>query len=298
MNIRAKVLGGDDAAGESLLKPKKPKGALARDLHGIAVPREEPRKINSRFDDRHRLADEKVGVRLGSRSFEVDLINLSGGGAMVSGPFKAKLWDKVQLHLGEDGTIDCAVRWIRDGRFGLEFAHETRIDCGADQQAEILREVVRRSFPDVKFEAATALVDDHDGPESRGDGRHPLIWSGLLHHDYQSTPVRLRNVSATGVMIECAAPLRVGSEPLLELSDALSVSTTVTWVIGDQAGLRFHSHFDLYDLTRARPDVAPSEWQPPSYLNTGSATESPWQEQWGRMSLGALRQELEGFLKR
>jgi hypothetical protein len=230
----------------------------------------------------------------------VQLINLSGGGAMVSAELDLPLWEKVELRLGEEGTIECVVRWVRDNRFGLEFAHETRIDCGADEQATLLREVVRRSFPEIEFdEGTTLLAQHHEGPEDRRASRHPLVWSGVLHHDYQSTPVRLRNISTTGVMIECSAPLRVGSEPLLELGDALSISATVAWVVGDQAGLRFHAPFDLHNLAQARPDVMPPMWQPPSYLAGDSSTaDSPWADHWGRASLGDLRQQLEGFLKR
>ena len=298
MNIRAKVFGSSKAADEPILKAKKPKGAKAEDLHSIAVPREETRTNNTRHDDRHRLVEERVRVRHDGRDFEVALVNLSGGGAMVSGEIDAKLWDKVELHLGEGGTIDCAVRWIRDQRLGLEFAHETRIDCAADEQAEVLREVVRRSFPDLEFNGVEQPpVQEHEGDEARVAKRHPLVWSGLLHHDYQTTPVRLRNISSTGVMIECSAPLRVGSEPLLELGDSLSVSTTVSWAVGDHAGLRFHVPFDLYDLARARPQVTGTDWEPPAYLSSGASDSSP-DNPWGRMSLGALRQDLEGFLKR
>ena len=39
--------------------------------------------------------------------------------------------------------------------------------------------------------------------------------------------------------------MRVGTEPLLELGDAISVSGTVAWVVGDQVGFAFHSPFDL-----------------------------------------------------
>ena len=56
--------------------------------------------------------------------------------------------------------------------------------------------------------------------------------------------------------------------------------------------------FDLHDLARSRPEVAGSDWVPPSYLDTGASRDSPWSEQWGRMSLGELRQQLEGFMKR
>jgi hypothetical protein len=220
---------------------------------------------------------------------------------MVSGDLDLALWEEARLHLGENGTVECIVRWIRGDRVGLEFAHETRIDCGADQQAAVLREVVRRSFPDLEFETASdpAPEPQREGPESREECRHPLVWSGVLHHDYQSTPVRLRNISATGVMIECTAPLRVGSEPLLELSESLSVSATVAWVRGDQAGLRFHAPFDLHDLAETRPQVAEVKWEPPSYLATGgSDAGSPWNDYWKRLSVGELKQQLESFLSR
>lgn len=298
MNIRAKIFGGSSSPQEPVLKAKKPKGATADTLDRVRIQREESRKSNSRSGDRHRLLDEVVQVSRGGDSCEVRLINVSGGGAMVSGAPDLRLWDKVELHLGENGTIECAVRWVRDDRAGLEFAHETRIDCGADELAAVLREVVRRTFPDLEFEAEAEAAPQHEGPESRGERRHPLVWSGLLHHDYQSTPVRLRNISSTGAMIECAAALRPGSEPLLELGDELSVSATVTWVVGDQAGLRFHSPFDLYDLARSRPELTPSRWEPPAYLTTEVASKSPWSDHWGRMSLGDLRQQLEGYLKR
>ena len=297
MNIRKKIFGGEDAVEEPILKPKKPKGAKRDALDSIVVPREESRKTNSRGDDRHRLLGETVRLDYDGRSHEVELINVSGGGAMISGSFAPRMWDSVTLHLGENGTIECAVRWIRDERVGLEFAHETRIDCAADKQAAVLRDVIHRSFPEVEFELSAEPPPDHDGPDGRAARRHPLVWSGLLHHDYQSTPVRIRNISESGVMIECAAPLRVGSEPLLELSDALAVSATVAWVVGDQVGMRFHTPFDLHELARSRPEVAGSDWVPPSYLDTGASSDSPWSKEWGRMSVGELRQQLEGYMK-
>jgi hypothetical protein len=298
MNIRAKIFGGAGASDEEpVIKSKRPKGAKPDQLNSVGVKREEFRRHNSRGDDRHRLADEQARVVHNDAEHVVQLINVSGGGAMISAEIDFNLWDRVELFLGEGSSIECAVRWIRDGRIGLEFAHETRLDCSSDEQARVLREVVTRSFPDVEFE----IFDDapsakHDGPELRGDRRHPLIWSGVLHHDYQSTPVRLRNISATGALVECSAPVRVGSEPLLELSDSIAVPATVSWAVGDQVGLTFQSPFDLTMLARTQPEVAPSYWESPEDLGGTSAPDSA--QQWGRMSLGQLRTELEGFLKR
>ncbi len=300
MNIRAKIFGGQPDE-NPVVKGKKPKGAKADTLNSIAVAREEARRADTRDGDRHRLPDEQVTATHNGQSHAVQLINLSGGGAMVSTAFEPMLWDKVELHLGENGTIECAVRWIKGDRIGLEFAHETRLDCSAGERANVLRGVIAKSFPDIEIEAppVEAEAAAPSGDEHRSYRRHPLIWSGLIHHDFQSTPCRLRNLSETGAMIECSAPLRVGAEPMLELGEVIQLGATVAWVAGDTAGLRFNEPFDLTELASARPEVASARWDAPSYLKPGiAASNSPWDEQWDRMSIGELRQSLEGFLKR
>ena len=294
MNIRAKIFGGGVAEEPVLIKAKTPKGAKADDLHSIAVTRAETRRANTREDDRHRLVDERVKVDHKGRSYDLELVNLSGGGAMVAGKLPAKLWDRVDLRLGTDGLIECAVCWLRGNRFGLEFARETRLDCSADEQAAILRDVIARSFPDVELEARPSAAEpEPEGPENRGGRRHPLIWSGILHHDFESHPVRLRNISSTGAMIECPFTLRVGGEPLLELGGGIQLPATVSWAVGDTAGLRFASEFDLAQLAQSRPEVAAQQWERPSYLDGVGGSDG-----WQHMSLGQLRQELEGFWKR
>ena len=298
MNIRAKIFGG--AQDEPLLQPKKPKGAKADTLHSVPVTRESRLRSNSRGEDRHRLANERARVTYNGETSDVELINLSGGGAMIGARFQPLLWDRLELHLGQHGTIECAVRWLRDDRIGLEFAHETRLDWPSDEVASVLREVITRTFPDIGLLKARAadteetVEDDID--ELRAARRHPLIWSGVLHHDYQSTAVRVRNISRTGAMIETIVAVRVGGEPLLELGPTLSISATVEWAVGDQAGLRFHSPFDMHMLADSRPSVAGSDWTPPSYLESDGA-DADARDPWGRLTLVELHSELEGYLK-
>jgi hypothetical protein len=302
MNIRSKIFGNGAAEESPVLKAKKPKGAKADTLNSIPVIREETRRGDTRDQDRHRLPDEQVTLTHEGRPHSVQLVNLSGGGAMVAADFEPTLWDRVELHLGENGTVECAVRWLKGGRIGLEFAHETRLDCSADKQAAVFREVITRTFPDLEFEgtgeADPAGPADLEKGEQRTDGRHPLIWSGMIHHDFQSSPVRLRNISETGAMVECNAPLHVGAEPLLELGEGVSIFASVAWIVGDSAGLKFHQPFDLTLLARARPDVAPARWEAPSYLKAGTTSDSPWADEWGRKSVAELKEELEGFWKR
>jgi PilZ domain len=304
MNIRAKIYGGRSASEDPLLQAKSPRGAKPEELESVGIPREEPKlRRNSRTADRHRLCEESVQVTYCGAAHEAQLINLSGGGAMLSAGFRPKLWDRIDLHLGENGTVECAVRWLQGERMGLEFAHETRLDCSADELACVLREVIARTFPDVKFGSRTVeelrpVVAKPASEEHRDEARHPLIWSGLLHHDYQSTPVRVRNISSTGAMIECAEPVPVGAEPVLELNDEATISATVQWAVGDQVGLRFHTPFNMQLLGRSKPKVAPATWVRPSYLQTGAEkADSPWDPRWNRLSVNELNEELEGFLR-
>ena len=280
MNIRAQIFGPPER-GEPILKTKQPKGVRPDELHSIPVPRSEGRRGDMRQQDRHRLSQESALLTHDGTTADVELVNVSGGGAMVSGPFQPMIHDKVQLQLGPEGTIECMVLWIRDGRIGLEFAHETRLDCSEDEQAAVLREVITRSFPELEFDSPpsddAACASDH-----RCAPRHPLIWSGVLHHDFESTSVRVRNISATGAMIETKAPVRVGAEPTLELSPTVTVSCTVAWAVGDQVGLRFDQPFDMNLLATSRPAV--------------QAPESD--SHWNHSSLTDLKSELEGFLKR
>ena len=285
MNIRAKIFGDDDEP--VLVGEKKPRGAKAKELRSVVVPREDRHRTNSRYEDRHRLLDEQVRLTYKGKKRAVELINLSGGGAMVSGAFKPKLWDRVELHLGENGTIECAVCWIREDRIGLEFAHETRLDCSPTKQTKVLRQFDQPPTP----QSEPAIE------EQRREGRHPLIWSGVLHHRDKKMRVRVRNISSTGAMIELSEPVLVGGQAILELGDDGFIPATVAWLVGDQVGLSFRSKFDMAQLARSRPEVAAAKWVAPDYLRSGGSKVARSGANWGRLSLGQLRQQLEGFLK-
>lgn len=303
--FRAQIFGGDKAAPANPLVSEKRRGGADADagLGSVAVPRGEVRKSNSRDDDRHRLTHHEVTVSHKGSQHLVQLINVSGGGAMVSAAFAPLLWDRVDLHLGAGQVVECAVRWIKDDRIGLEFAHETRIDCDLGEQSEVLREVMRRCFPDVEPEhdGAPATVPAEASDElvesRRTYQRHPLIWNGTIHYNHASSGVRLRNISARGALVETSGSFPEGAELLLDLGDAGSLFGTVSWTVGDQVGLTFQTPFDITQLGKARPEVAPAKWEQPEYLRQGHA-ESPWAAQWARMSVGELKSELEGFAKR
>ncbi|MBA3510559.1 PilZ domain-containing protein [Sphingomonas sp.] len=274
-------------------KPKRTAGKAAG-LGDIKVARSESRSSNQRNGDRHRLSDEQAVVQRKGKRHVVELINLSHGGAMVAGDFKAKLWDKVVLVLGEAGEIECAVRWIRDGRYGLEFAHETQVQCDRETLDELLRQVIRNSFPGVEVKAPVRPAVEKP-EDKRGEVRHPLIWSGIVHHDYEWDAVRLRNISTTGALIECPSNLPTGVMVYLELGEAGKLAATVNWSLGDQAGLSFHEPFDVRSLWKLKPDVAAEQAPRPHFAPYGrECDQSPWAPQWGRLSVDELGKELGG----
>ena len=323
MNIRAKIYGSSKPE-EPIFRDKRPKGAKSDALHSITVARGESRRGNSRTEDRHRVSEETVTITADGVSRQAQLINLSGGGVMVRGDLDLKLWDAVELLLGEHGTIECAVRWMRGDCFGLEFAHETRLECSSDEMASVLRDVITRSFPDASFDeehpprpkqvfhqqAIEPAEDEESGYPSdhRRASRHPLIWTGSLQLGNWKAPVRVRNISSSGAMIESTENIEVGTEPVLHLADEISLSGTVQWVVGAHIGLKFHSPFDMRLLGRSKPQVAaaapaaPEQWKPPAYLEQTAEPETsdPWDPRWKRLTMRELGElhELEGFLKR
>lgn len=298
-NFRSTILSGAKLGIASpLVTTKKKRSGPDRDsLVSVAVTRKETRTVNQRDEDRHRLAQEEVAIRHRNKLCKAQLVNLSSGGAMIEAPIAPNLWDRVDLLFDKSTRIEAAVRWIRDGRIGLEFAHETGLDCASAVRDQILRKVVERNFPDLaaedEEEQAVAADDERSGADQQPrEYRHPLVFSGEVHFDHDSSPVRLRNVSATGALIEAVRSFPVGAEILLDLGEAGSLFATVSWARGDRCGLAFRESFDVARLAMARPELTRSQPGEVKPVRGVPAGDSPWAEPWQRLSVDALRRKL------
>ena len=305
-SFRASVLRGEKQP--LLATEKHPKQEGSADLSGSVVPRAEVRRSDHRDADRHRLIDQLAVLKFNGDKHTIEVINLSAGGAMIRCGLEPRLWDIVEIELGEGYGLECAVRWIRDGCIGLEFAHETQIECAPDERAAVLLEVIQRSFPEQhvhlhREEPAEVDVQDEDAEThdlgDRDNRRHPLIWTGQIHSGNGTHPARLRNVSAGGALVDVHTYYSVGTEVMLDLGGAGKFIANVQWTCGGKAGLRFVDAFDLNCLACAKPEVASNQWLKPSFLDDMIDEDStPWHAQWRRGSVEEIRQELEGFLKR
>ena len=277
-----------------VMPAKKPRGA-SEDLDSIKVGRAERRTANHREDDRHRLASETARLKAGRKTVDVELINLSGGGAMVRTDASLQMWEKVSLILGDCDGLDCAVLWIKGDRVGLEFAPETQIGASRPRRDKLLLDVLKRNFPDVKQAPAAPAAVEKPAPaepadQRRTEARHPLIWTGEILHAHSVTRVRLRNISDTGALVDSTDCFPPDAEVMLDLGGAGQHFARVCWSRGDQVGLKFAKPFDLSLLAREKPAVADHHWVQPDYLRQGRDGESAW----SNVSLD----EIEGFLRR
>lgn len=290
-----------------LMPGKKPSGANeSKGLGSVPVQRESVRNVNHRDDDRHRLQAEHATLKVGRKNHQVDLINLSGGGAMIRTDVALAMWQKVHLGLGDCAPVECAVRWLRGDRVGLEFAHETQVGGDAATRDAMLLDVLKRSFPESAVAPIAARLpvapatptDAATGAQRRVELRHPLIWWGEVHFNHDTTRVRLRNISEQGALVDSDVAFASNAELLLDLGAAGQHFATVTWSRGDQVGLRFASPFDIALLAKVKPEVATHQWTRPAYLKSGRQTEADWSDGWQSATLTDLRDDLEGFMKR
>ena len=90
-------------------------------LHGKMIPRTVKRMLDERSEERL-PADSQTGVMhfRGSKHV-VRLVNTSPSGAMVIFPLVPHIGEQVSLQLLEQGQVSARVRWVRDGRIGINF---------------------------------------------------------------------------------------------------------------------------------------------------------------------------------
>jgi len=277
-----------------LLRAKHPRASAKADLRNLPIRRAEKRRSESRAHARHPLGDVHARVEFHGCAVDVDLLNLSSGGAMVACDLRPNLAEPLGLRLGQGDLMECLVRWVRQGRIGLEFAHETRLCCSAEEQAAVLREVIARGSGS---ETPGPVSELRDQRHVRSAPRHPLIWTGELVHGATRRKVRLRNMSQGGALVEGSLSVRAGIRLLLDLGDAGSIMATVKWTAAQYAGLEFEEPFELSSLARSKPRMVPHTWLRPAYLEKHVPEDSAWDQRWNRKSLAEVREELDGFLK-
>ena len=97
--------------------------------------------------------------------------------------------------------------------------------------------------------------------------RRRLIRSGTLTHGTTVLPVRLRNISSGGALVECSASLEPGTLVTLDFGIGEPRELKVRWVNATQMGLEFTEPFDMKSLAVLQPKPKTTGMMIPSYLD-------------------------------
>ncbi len=277
-DFRSSILSGPAERPATPVAAKKAKPAASLGgLTAIAVKRQETRVTNQRSEDRLRDIVEETVMVFRRKKVNVRVVNVSSRGAMVESDVDARIGEKIDLLFADKNKTKCVVRWVREGRLGLEFLNET-----------IFWDSQEKSGPVFRYEgdqpSAPRAVTDRE-PRQRLLRTGTLYWSGI------SIPVRLRNISSGGAQLETPKELRPGVEVELDLGDAGFQYAEVRWAKDGQIGLRFAAEFDLDTLAPAPPPSAeaPQPLLKPAYLETETQPDSPWAARFERLKLSDVQ---------
>jgi hypothetical protein len=187
------------------------------------------------------------------------VVNVSSRGAMIEAAIAPHIGERIDILFSAESPTRCAVRWIRDGRIGLEFIGEA---------------IVWENAPEAPVFHAVAAAAEEAGDAAE---RAPLAKSGTLCWSGLSVPVRLRGAGGE-------TALRPGAEVELDLGEGGCHHARIGWSADGRIGLRFAAALDLDILVPAAPD--PGDAAPALLRPAGEAErhpDSPWAARFERL---------------
>ena len=122
-------------------------------------------------------------------------------------------------------------------------------------------------------------MDESSITQNRRARRSNLLMAATIESDDRSFSVTLRNLSATGALIEAKENLTAGSSVVFRKKD-LQVRGTIAWVSDRRAGIAFETALDPQTVLRHIP--APRHRIEPSFKRPGLATVemTPQERRW------------------
>jgi hypothetical protein len=274
--LRSTILSGEPKPALVARKGKtKAEGASVGGLAKVAIKRQEARVTDQRLEDRLRGIVESTTMIFRRRRQDVAVVNVSSRGAMIRGDLDPRIGEKIELLFDGKNRTKCIVRWVREGRVGLEFVDET-IFWTADRSSGPVFQPDRPEPP-----AIHAVAER--------EPRQKLLRAGTLYWSGISIPVRLRNISGHGARVESGRELCPGAEVELDLGEAGFQVAEVRWSKDGQVGLKFVQAFDIETLAPSQQAERAPEVLKPAYLETELQPDSPWAARFEKLSLTDLK---------
>ena len=283
--IRSSILTGAEKPSTPVARKSKPKSEAASlgSLAKLAIRREEARVTDQRSEDRLPGLVEETIVHFRRKKHMVRVVNVSSRGAMIA--FDAddvRIGERIDIQFADENRTRTIVRWVRDGRIGVEFVNEA-IFWDRNQKGPVF---------ELHQGGADADQGDPVGAFVDRQPRQTLLRAGTLYWSGISIPVRLKNISATGARVESGHELCPGAEVELDLGEAGFQVAEVRWSKDGQVGLRFAADFDLDSLAPAAAGTAAAAGSgvlKPAYLETETQPDSPWAARFERLSMTDLK---------
>jgi hypothetical protein len=100
-----------------------------RSLVDIPIQREERRTTNQRREDRFHGVVDRATVVFRRKKTLVKVINISGSGVMIESSLLPRIGEKVGLEFEDFDRLEAVVRWVKQGRIGLDVG-EDAIELG------------------------------------------------------------------------------------------------------------------------------------------------------------------------
>lgn len=93
-------------------------------LAGDLIPRTQPRIADQRCEERHEDIVDRAIITFREQEYLVPVVNISARGTMIECDIMPRIGEAVVVQFENCTRIHGFVRWIRDGRLGINFGHE------------------------------------------------------------------------------------------------------------------------------------------------------------------------------
>ncbi len=93
-------------------------------LDGDLIPRTQPRTADQRSEERLHDVVDRAMITFRGQEHLVPVINISARGTMIECDIVPRIGEAVIVQFENCTKIHGFVRWIRDGRLGINFGHE------------------------------------------------------------------------------------------------------------------------------------------------------------------------------
>ena len=93
-------------------------------LAGTIIPRTQPRQVNQRSEERVEGLVDRAIISFRGQDYLVPVLNISSRGTMIESDIMPRIGEAVVVQFEECTRLHAFVRWVREGRVGLNFGHE------------------------------------------------------------------------------------------------------------------------------------------------------------------------------